>query len=64
MDEYETVLINRCSVGPDGKTAYERCKGKKASLNGIEFGERVFRVKRNRNAGKLESKLKMSFFWG
>ena len=39
--EYAAVLINRGQVGADGKTAYERLKGKKASLPGLQFGERV-----------------------
>ena len=28
--EYAAYLLNRLEVGKDGKTAYERCKGKKA----------------------------------
>ena len=39
--EYAAVLINWGQVGADGKTAYERLKGKKASLPGLQFGERV-----------------------
>ena len=39
--EYAAVLINRGQVGADGKTAYERLKGKKAVLPGLQFGERV-----------------------
>ena len=30
----------RLEVGKDGKTAYERAKGKKATVVGIEFGEK------------------------
>ena len=40
--EYAAVLLNRGQVGADGKTAYERLKGKKAELPGLQFGERVF----------------------
>ena len=32
---------DRFEVGHDRKTAYERCKGKKANNMGIEFGEGV-----------------------
>ena len=32
--------MNRLEVGKDGKTAYERCKGKKAKVLGFEFGEK------------------------
>ena len=39
--EYAAVLLNRGQVGSDGKTAYERLKGKKASLPGLQFGERI-----------------------
>ena len=39
--EYAGYLINRFEVGHDGKTAYERLKGKKATVLGIEFGESV-----------------------
>ena len=41
MIEYAGVLLNRYNVGADGKTGYERLKGKVASLPGLEFGERV-----------------------
>ena len=33
--------MNRLEVSVDGKTAYERCKGKKAQVLGLEFGEKV-----------------------
>ncbi len=39
--EYGTWLLNRLEVGKDGRTAYERSKGKKARLLGYEFGEGV-----------------------
>ena len=39
--EYAAFLINRFEVGHDGRTPYERCKGKKAKTMGIEFGEAV-----------------------
>ena len=41
MIEYAAFLLNRCEVGHDGKTAYERLKGKRATCLGIEFGEVV-----------------------
>ena len=43
MCEHAAYLLNRLEVGRDGKTAYERMKGKKATVLGIEFGERVMR---------------------
>ena len=39
--EYVGVLLNRYSVGADGKTGYVRLKGKAASLPGLEFDERL-----------------------
>ena len=39
--EFAGVLLNRYGVAADGKTAYERLKGKKSKLLGIEFGEKV-----------------------
>ena len=39
--EYAAVLLNRGQVGQDGKTSYERLKGKPASLPGMQFGERL-----------------------
>ena len=35
------MLLRRGQVGQDGKTAYERLKGKAASLLGRQFGERL-----------------------
>ena len=39
--EFAAPLINRCSVDHDGKTPYERLKGKKSNMFGSDFGERV-----------------------
>ena len=41
MAEYAAYLINRLEVGKDGKTAYERCRGKRATVLAIEFGEKL-----------------------
>jgi hypothetical protein len=50
--EFAAVLVNRYEVGHDGKTAYERLRGKKSKLLGLEFGERL-NYKRNRSGNKL-----------
>ena len=50
--EYASLLLNRFEVGRDGKTAYERCKGKPAKTLGIEFGE-VILWKRKPSGGAL-----------
>ena len=39
--EWSAHVLNRFEVGKDGKTSYERCKGKPARHLGIEFGEAV-----------------------
>jgi hypothetical protein len=44
--------MSRAEVGADGKTGYERCKGKVAKLPGMEFGEGVL-WKRRREGGPL-----------
>ena len=41
MIEYAATLLNRGHVAEDGKTAYERLKGKPATIPGLQFGERV-----------------------
>ena len=41
MPEYAAYLLNRGAQGKDGKTSYERCKGKRATVLGIEFGEKL-----------------------
>ena len=39
LTEYSAVLVNRYQVGHDGKTGYERTRGKKSRMLGFEFGE-------------------------
>ena len=50
--EYAGWLLTRAEVGADGKTAYERSRGKEAKLPGVEFGEGVL-WKRRREGGPL-----------
>ena len=49
MAEYAAYLINRLEVGKDGKTAYERCRGKGAIVMAIEFGEKLLWKVRQKN---------------
>ena len=53
--EYASHLLNRYEVGHDGRTAYERCKGKPAKTMGVEFGEKV--LWRRKPAGGAMAKL-------
>jgi hypothetical protein len=39
--EYAGYLLSRFEVSHDGKTSYERCKGKRAKTLGVEFGESI-----------------------
>ena len=41
MCEFVTYMMNRMEVATDGKTPYERVKGKKSEVMGLEFGEKV-----------------------
>ena len=52
MAEYAAYLINKLEIGKDGKTAYERNKGKKGVVLAIEFGEKLLWKTRPKN--KLE----------
>ena len=48
MAEYAGYLVNRLEFGKDGKTAYERSRGIKAKVLGVEFGEKLMWTKRPR----------------
>jgi hypothetical protein len=39
--DYTGYMMNRMEVARGGKTPYERVKGRKAEVIGLEFGERV-----------------------
>ena len=41
MVRWAAMLNSRFLVGKDGLTAYERLKGKKSKIVGLEFGERL-----------------------
>ena len=42
MPEHAAYVTNMREVGADGKTAYDRSKGKRVKCLGVEFGEKVF----------------------
>ena len=66
MVECASVLINRYLVGKDGKTAYERLRGKKSKMLGFEFGGTVhFRmIPLQDRLGKLDSLWQTGLFVG
>ena len=53
MAEYGAYLHCRLEVGRDGKTAYERTKGKAGKVLGVEFGEKLL-WKVRKKTGKQE----------
>ena len=61
MAEYSAYLLNRLEVGKDGKTPYERTKGKAATVLGVEFGEKLLWKKR---AGQKMDKISSRWSYG
>ena len=41
MAEYAGSLLTRFEVGRDGRASHKRLKGKKAKVQGMEFGEGI-----------------------
>ena len=64
--EYSAVLINRYEVGHDGKTPYERARGKVSKMLGVEFGERLMfrRQPIGQRLAKLESLWEVGIYTG
>ena len=58
LPEYAVYLMNRLKKGEDGKVAYERIRGKKPSVTGVEFGEKVlFKLPKGAKMDKLNSRI-------
>ena len=65
MLEYSAYLINRLEIGKDGKTVYERTKGKKATVLGIEFGEKLlYKLKADGKMAKIRDRWEYAIFVG
>ena len=65
IPEYAAYLMNRLHVGKDGKVAYERIKGKKTTVLGIEFAEKVlFKMKKGTKLEKINSRWDYGIFVG
>ena len=65
MPDYAAYLLNRLHVGEDGKVPYERMKGKKPTVLGIEFGEKVlYKIKLGGKLEKLNARWAYGIFVG
>ena len=65
IPDYAAYLMNRLEVGKDGKTAYERTKGKKPTVLGIEFGEKVlYKIKPSQKMEKINARWDYGIFVG
>ena len=63
--EYAAYLINRVEIGQDGKSAYERVKGKKPTILGVEFGEKLlYKVKLANRMEKINARWEHCIFVG
>lgn len=65
--EHAADLLSRYQVGDDGRTGYERLKGKKCKQEMVEFGEKVhyrYNPKAKAKDEKLEVKWGEGFFLG
>ena len=65
IPEYAAYLLNRLQRGRDGKVPYERLKGKKPTVLGVEFGEKVmYKLKAGGRLEKINSRWDYGIFVG
>ena len=65
MIDYAGVLLTRFQVGEDGRTGYERLKGRRFRKEIVEFGEQVmYEVRPGARKGKLEAKFEIGTYLG
>ena len=63
--DFVSYMMNRLEVASDGKTPYERTKGKKAEVLGLEFGEKVlWKHRSGRRMEKLNARWSYGIFLG
>ena len=61
--EHAAYLLNRQEIGRDGRTSYERSRGKRATALGLEFAEKIFwKEKPLGTMQKLVTQWKMGIF--
>ena len=55
IPEYVAYLLNRLNQGEDGKVPYERIRGKKPTILGLEFGEKLlYKIRRGPKLEKIK----------
>ena len=65
IPEYALYLMNRLEVGKDGKVAYDRAKGKKPTVLGVVFGEKLlYKVRPTAKLEKINSRREFGIFVG
>ena len=65
LPENSAYLLNRLHQGEDGKVRYERVKGKKPTMLGIEFGEMVmYKLKKGPKMEKINTRWESGVFVG
>ena len=65
IPEYVAYLLNRLSQGEDGKVPYERIRGKKPTILGLEFGEKLlYKIKRGPKLEKINEGWQHGIFLG
>ena len=65
LAEYAAYLINKREIGKDGKTAYERNKGKRGEVLAVEFGEKLlWKVRAKNKMEKLNPRWEYGVFVG
>ena len=63
--EYAAYLLNKLEIGKDGKTAWERSRGKKGAVMAVEFGEKVlWKVRPSGRLAKMSPKWEEGVFVG
>ena len=65
LNEHAGDLLSKYQVGEDGKTGYQRLKGKKCRGDEVKFGEKLhYRLKRRARQEKLMSRWAEGFYLG
>jgi hypothetical protein len=65
IPEYASYLMNRLKKGEDGKVPYGRSRGKKPTVMGVEFGEKLlYKVPKAAKMEKLMPRWKHGIFVG